>query len=178
MSDFMLLFAWEKMMQKYNEKEKIRGSRFVCAALMTVVCLLTASVAHAKPLNIKLFFFQPDATYSDCGAVGAANRKIPNTKQVARETLKLLFAGPTADEKAKGMQGIEKLGALFIDVKVKNHKAVVNFRSGAEEFLYVSGPICMSQTVLAPIEKTLLQFRNIKSVDYAIDGKIIEEWDA
>jgi hypothetical protein len=165
-------------MRKNNEKEKIRGARFALAALTILFCLSGAGIAQAKPLKIKLFFFQPDAEYSDCGAVGVAYRKIPNTKQVARETLKLLFAGPTAEEKAKGMQGIEKLGALFIGITIKNRKAIINFRPGAEKYLYVSGPICISQTVLAPIEKTLLQFRNIKSFDYAINGKIIEDWDA
>ena len=34
-----------------------------------------------------------------------------------------------------------------------------DFRRGAEKYLYVSRPICMSQTVLAPIEKTLLQLK-------------------
>lgn len=166
------------MIKHSNERRKIRVSRFSCALLTILLCLLGASAATAKPLKVKLFFFKPDATFSDCGTVGVANRKIPYTTQVARETLKMLFAGPTVAEKTSGMRSIEKLGELFIGITVKNHKAVVNFRPGAEEYLYVSGPFCMSQTVLAPIEKTLLQFKNIRSIDYAIDGKIIEGWDA
>ena len=168
----------EKMIWKNKKTTKIRNVRFGRATLMVLLCLLSANIASAKSLQIKLFFFQPDKTWSDCGAVGAAYRTIPNTKQVADVTLKLLFAGPTAQEKVKGMQGVKKLGKLFIGITIKNHQAIVNFRRGAEKYLYVSGPICMSESVLAPIEKTLLQFKSIKSVDYAINGKIIEDWDA
>lgn len=166
------------MTRKYNVLEKLRNSPGKYMALVILLCFLNATAVSAKPLQIKIFFSNFSQNFNDCGAVGFAYRKIPKTKNVANNALKLLFAGPTAKEKAKGLESIKKLGTFYIGVSVKNRKAVVNFRRGAEKYLYVSGPICMSQTVSAPIEKTLLQFGNIKSVDYAIDGKIVEDWDA
>jgi hypothetical protein len=52
------------------------------------------------------------------------------------------------------------------------------FRSGAQKYLYVSGPACMTEKALAPIQKTLMQFKTVKSVKYAINGQIIKDWDA
>ncbi len=156
---------------------KARVSGFMHFGVLLISLLIVNSV-WAKPLEIKLYFSNFTRNYNDCGSVGIAYRKVRKIKNTADESLKLLFAGPTAKEKAKGLERIKKLGNLYIGVTIKNHKAIINFRRGAEKYLYVSGPICISQTVLAPIERTLLQFKNIKSVDYAINGKIIEDWDA
>ena len=92
--------------------------------------------------------------------------------------MRLLFAGPTAEEKAKGMESLSPLGAYYLGVSIKDGTAVVNFRRGAEKYLFVSGPVCQQERVLTPIVKTLKQFSTIRSVDFAINGKIIEEWDA
>ena len=163
------------MLQKLTRKARVAGLRHFAVLL---ICLLIANSVSAKDGEIKLYFSNITKNYNDCGSVGVAYRKVRKTKNIADESLKLLFAGPTAKEKAKGLERIKKLGNFYIGVTVKNHKAIVNFRRGAEKYLYVSGPICISQSVLAPIEKTLLQFKIIKTVDYAINGKIIEGWDA
>ena len=76
------------------------------------------------------------------------------------------------------MEAIPSLSDYYIGLTIKKGIAIVNFRPGAEEYLHVSGPICMQNQVLMPIKKTLKQFPSIKDVDYAINGKIIEEWDA
>lgn len=163
------------MMQKLATNAWATGLR--CFGVL-LVCLLIVNGISARPIQIKLYFSNFTKNYNDCGSVGIAYRKIRKTNDLAGASLRLLFAGPTFKEKTRGLERIKKLGTFYIGVTVKNHKAIVNFRPGAEKYLYVSGPICMSQTVLAPIEKTLLQFKNIRSVDYAINGKIIEDWDA
>ena len=131
-------------------------------------------------LELKIFFTNPNLPdyANDCGAGEFVKRKVPSTKQVANAALKLVFAGPSAEEKAKGMQSVAPLGDYYLGVKIKNGVATVNFRRGAEKYLFVSGPICMQDTALAPISVTLKQFASVKSVDYAIEGKIIEDWDA
>ena len=163
---------------------KIISSSFKRKLLLVLILLtLSASSASAhhlgskRELEVKVYFSQPDKSVSDCSVVGVVTRKISATKQVANAALKLLFAGPTAEEKAKGMQGIERLGDYFIGVTIKNGIAMVNFRHGAEKYLHVTGPFCLQEMVLTPIYKTLKQFSSIKSVEYAIDGKVIEDWD-
>lgn len=133
-----------------------------------------------REVKVKLFFVNqnhPD-WQNTCGGGEFVNRKIPATRRIADAALRLLFAGPTAEEKAKGMEGIAPLGDYYLGVSIKRGVAIVNFRPGAEEHLHTSGPVCMQEAVLTPINKTLTQFPTIKSVEYAINGKIIEEWDA
>lgn len=131
------------MTRKYNVLKMLRNSFVKYMALAVLLCFFNAAVS-AKPLQIKIFFSNFSKNVDDCGAVGSAYRKNPKTGNIANSALKLLFAGPNAREKAKGLEGIKKLGTLCIGVSVKNRKAIVNFRRGAEKYLYVSGPICMS----------------------------------
>lgn len=113
-----------------------------------------------------------------CGAGEFVVRKVAPTKRTAERALRLLFAGPTVAEQAKGMEGLGPLGDYYRGVSIKDGVAVVNFRRGAETHLHVSGPACAQEQVLTPIVKTLKRLSTIKSVDFAINGKIIEEWDA
>ena len=150
--------------------------------LMLTAFAFSASVVPAqtaKPqMKITIYLPSPDETVSDCGAVRAATRKIAPTKQTANAALTLLFAEPLAAEKSAGVQSLATLGDYYVGVTIKKGTAIVNFRTGAEKFLFVSGPICRQTQVLTAIEKTLLQFASIKSVEYAIDNVIIEDWDA
>ena len=132
-----------------------------------------------RELSVRVYFTNPKLPgyRDDCGEGGFIIRKIPATKQIADAALKLLFAGPTDEERAKGLQSLAPLGDYYLGVSIKNGKAIVNFRSGAEKYLYVSGGLCEQARTLKPIAETLKQFSSVKSVDYAINGKIIEDWD-
>lgn len=158
------------------------------ASSTTVVKDARANLSSAKlwtqprrrEVELKLFFVNPNHPdwQNDCGGGEFVKRKTQATRRLADAALRLLFAGPTPEEKAKGMESIAPLGDYYLGVSIKRGVAIVNFRPGAEEHLHTGGPVCMQQAVLTPINKTLKQFRTIKSVDYAINGKIIEEWDA
>jgi hypothetical protein len=115
---------------------------------------------------------------NSCGAGEYVTRTTASTKRPAHAALKLLFAGPTAEEKAKGMESLAPLGDYYIGVSIVRGVAVVNFRPGAEKYLYVNGAACQQEQALTPIEKTLKQFSSVRSIKYAINGKIITEWDA
>ena len=132
-----------------------------------------------REISVRVYFTNSKipAYQDDCSAGGFVIRKIPETRQVANAALKLLFAGPTAEEKGQGVQSLAPLGDYYIGVSIKKGVAIVNFRSGAEKFLYVSGGLCEQARTLTPIAETLKQFSTIKSVEYAIEGKIIEDWD-
>lgn len=151
----------------------------LAAVLSQSTALIQARTLPATDVEIKVYFTNPNLPNGNgCDTGEFVTRKIPRTTQVADEALRQLFAGPTAGEKAKGMEAIPSLSDYYIGLTIKKGIAIVNFRPGAEEYLHVSGPICMQNQVLMPIKKTLKQFPSIKDVDYAINGKIIEEWDA
>ena len=161
----------------------MRNHRHVPFVIL-VLCLSSIFTNAASPgpptdIEIKVFFSNTKlpAFENDCGAGEFVTRKIPATRTVADTALKLLFAGPTETEKAKGMEGIASLGKYYRGVSIRKGVAIVNFRPGAEEHLRVNGPLCMQDQVLAQIINTIKQFATIKSVEYAINGKIIKEWD-
>lgn len=154
------------------------------ALILSLVFTVNVNI-HASPrrpatdVEVKIFFSNTKlpAYENDCGAGEYVMRKIPATRQVADAALKQLFAGPTDAEKAKGMEGIPSLAKYYLGVSIRKGVAIVNFRPGAEEHLRVNGPLRMQDQVLAQIINTLKQFSTIKSVEYAINGKIIKEWD-
>lgn len=132
-------------------------------------------------IEIRIYFTNPKLPEwaSSCGAGEFVKRRRLATKRPADAALRLLFAGPTAEEKARGMESLGPLGGYYRSVSIKKGGvAVVNFRPGAEKYLHVAGSACQQEQVLTPIVETLKQFRNIKSVKYAINGKVITDWDA
>ena len=133
-----------------------------------------------KEVELMVYFTNPNLPEwaNTCGAGEFVKRKTLVTKRPADAALRLLFAGPTDAEKAKGMESLAPLGDYYLGVSIKRGVATVNFKPGAEKYLYVLGPNCRQEQVLTPIANTLKRFPSIKKVDYAINGKVIEEWDA
>jgi hypothetical protein len=90
---------------------------------------LLASSSVGREIKLKLFFTNPNHPdfATTCGAGEFVERKIPSTKRLADAALRLLFAGPTPQEKAKGMESLEQLGRHYLGVSVKRVAAVINF---------------------------------------------------
>ena len=57
-----------------------------------------------------------------------------------------------------------------------NKIATIDFDEAALE--YLNSPACKQMTFKGPIEKTLLQYPTIIKVQYSIDGKFFDEWNA
>ncbi len=118
---------------------------------------------------------------SDCRATRPVTRKVHATNNLVDSTLRLLFQGVSKDEKNQnlgdsfGFNSSEPLIKYYIGVTIKDGIAIVNFQKGA--MVYLDGALCEQESVKAPIEKTLLEFPSIVEVKYAIDGKIVEEFD-
>lgn len=140
----------------------------------------TGTPVVSRDMEVLVYFTNPKLPEfaNSCGAGEFVKRKVKPTKKLADAALRLLFAGPDVSEQAKGMEGLGPLGVYYRGVSIKDGVAVVNFRSGAEKYLHVLGPACGQEKVLTPIVKTLKRLSTIKSVDFAINGKIIEDWDA
>ncbi|HET6671148.1 MAG TPA: GerMN domain-containing protein [Pyrinomonadaceae bacterium] len=158
------------------------GARSYSARIVwkTRRCKGTPVPVVSRDIELWVYFTNPKLPEwaNTCGAGEFVLRKVAPTKRTADAALRLLFAGPNVSEQAKGMEGLGPLGEYYRGVSIKDGVAVVNFRPGAEKYLHVSGAACQQEQVLTPIVKTLKRFSSIKSVDFAINGKIIEEWDA
>ncbi|MFZ0063129.1 MAG: GerMN domain-containing protein [Pyrinomonadaceae bacterium] len=158
------------------------GARSYSARIVwkTRRCKGTPVPVVSRDIELWVYFTNPKLPEwaKTCGAGDFVQRKVAPTKKLADAALKLLFTGPNVSEQAKGMEGLGPLGNYYRGVSIKDGVAVVNFRHGAEKYLHVSGPACGQEQVLTPIVKTLKRLSTITSVDFAINGKIIEEWDA
>jgi len=84
----------------------------------------------SSQIELKLYFSNPRLPEwaNSCGAGEFVKRTVRPTSRPADAALRLLFAGPTADEKARGMESIEALGRYYRGVSIKKGGvAVVNF---------------------------------------------------
>jgi hypothetical protein len=149
----------------------------------------TETTLAQRTLAIKLYFGDAAVIAShDCRATRPVLRRIAATPRVADAALRLLFQGVTVAENQAGLsssfagltdpegQPIEPLAAFYQGVVIRNGVATVKFTSPA--LRYLNGAACLQATVKGPIEDTLLQFPTVQRVQYSIDGKIFDQWDA
>lgn len=124
----------------------------------------------------------------------AVERTIKKTSRVADAVLRELLKGANDGERKKGLTSVysvedlvtgrdecsrdkmKPLGAYFLGVSIKRGVATVNFRPEAE--CYLQSTVTMMSYVMNPIDTTLKQFKSIKEIRYALNGKVITEWDA
>ena len=165
----------------------ITGCSSVALAVLLANAVLPAAEARSarspmaqKTLSIRVFFTNPRRPEfaHTCAAGEFVKRTIPFTQQVADAALRQVFAGPTAREKARGIDAPPPLARFYRGVSIRKGVATVNFRPGAQKLLRTSGPACTTEKALAPLDQTLRQFKTITSVQYAINGHIITNWDA
>ncbi len=127
--------------------------------------LLLGDNSVKELMTINIFVHDLEQINNDCRATYALKRNVPKTAAIADASLKAIF-----EEDSNGLL------PLYNSVVIKNKVAIVDFDSGALQ--YLNGPACMQGSVKGPIEATLLQYPTIEKVEYSIDGKIWTEWDA
>ena len=167
-------------------------SALLLGILLNGMCLLV-SAQMGGTMQVKIFF--PTDKYEDDDKLIAVERTVKKTTKVADAALRELLKGVNDEEKKRGLISVyetsdiitgrdecqsnkmKPLGAYLIGVSVsKKGVATVNFKPEAE--CYLQSAISMMNRVMNPIEKTLMQFKTIKKVQYALNGKVITEWDA
>jgi spore germination protein GerM len=177
-------------------KNSIRKNYLLFAALLLTVFVLggapSAQAQTKGTMKIKLYFPKddPDANLS----LVAVERQVKRTNRVAETALRELLKGVNESERKMGLTSVyavenlitgrtecarekmKPLAAYFIGVTVKRGTATVNFRPEAE--CYLQTTVTMMSFVMDPIDATLKQFPTIKEVQFALDGKVITEWDA
>lgn len=177
---------------------RIRFSSFQLFATLLVFGFLfiSASETIAQPKTkttpIKLYFWPKDDDTFEMSALVEVTRHIKPTSKIADAAMRELLKGVNAEEKAKGLSssygpesvvqgGCDKLTTkpllnYLIGVTIRKRVAIVNFREPA--MCYLNSTAAMQSVVKGPMEKTLLQFKTIKDWKIAINGKIVDEWDA
>lgn len=174
---------------------KNRKTYLLAAFLLSFFAFVGGQSAFAQTgatMKIKLFF-PKDNTNGEVELV-AVERSIAKTARVAEAALRELLKGVGESEKKMGLMStyeakdivtgrdecqsdkMKPLGAYLIGVTIKKGTAIVNFRSEGE--CYLQTAITAGDFVMKPIEATLKQFPTIKRVDYALNGKVITDWDA
>lgn len=142
---------------------------------LAVPPLAQAGQPAAAGVTVRLYFpnerLNPD--HSDCSAVFPLERQLTQAQRVApaRETLRQLLAGPTAEERAAGYHSLFSPASadLLKRLRTSGGTAYVDLADFRTR-LPGSSSSCGAAEFRAQIERTLLQFSSISRVRYAIDG--------
>ena len=136
---------------------------------------LTVIGQTSQTTTVKLYFPNSRMDKTDCAVkVFPVMRTIPRTLSVAKATLEQLFAGPTADEQAKGYYSdfSEETKTLLISVNVKNQAGYVNLKDLTSSATKMGNftTSCGSSNFFAQVESTLKQFPTVRKVYFAFEG--------
>ncbi len=138
--------------------------------------------APSESKGVQLYYYSlkdlNNATYDE--PVIVARTISYNENMLYDAAVRELLKGPSKDEarrlNARMSDDLRGLADDLIDVKAEGDTVTVNFKQSALEVL--NSAAARQMMAKTPIEKTLLQFPEIKNVKYAIDGKEFTEWDA
>lgn len=160
--------------------------------LMSVAASAIFPQTSNATVRYKVYFVKDNAGFEE--HIIAVERIRLKTPRVADAALRDLFKGPNLGEQKEALDSYyrprdvikyiefckpEKLLPLseyYKGVSIKNGTAIVNFSPDAA--CYLQSTPAMAHVVLTPIELTLKQFKTVKRVEYALNGKIIVDWDA
>jgi hypothetical protein len=155
-----------------------RGVWLSClAGALTLGC---AGLFGSREAEIQLYFLNlrlPEQPGDYCDTGEFVTRTVSADQRTPDVALRLLFAGPTPAEAARGAQPTEPFAEYYLGVSIRGSLAQIEFRKGADEPLHVGGPSCMTAGSLAPIVRTLAQF-GVRSVEYYVEGiGLVDYWD-
>jgi hypothetical protein len=139
-----------------------------------------------KPQSIRVHVLAADDPFLDCLAHPWVTRTVPAGANPVDMALRAVIHGPTPFEEEQGLLSpfrrssaeprVPPLSPSQVKIAVKDGTAVVDFTPDAAP--YLNQAICARLGVTSAIEWTLLQFREIQRVKFAVGGAVIEEWDA
>jgi len=99
------------------------------------------------------------------------NRKLNVSDTPLKDSIAALLAGPTADERRRGMISLVPEGSSLLSVRVEGTTAVLDFN---QEFRYNTrgSEGCAAQ--IKQIVWTATEFPNVKDVQFLIDGQRVD----
>jgi len=147
----------------------------LAAGIFLVVFILTrggdspACPTCGGEMTVQAFFLNdqkdPEIT---CVKVFPLARTIPKTEGVARAALELLFAGPTAEERAAGWSTAIPDGVSIRSLTIAEGVARAEL---SEELERGVGGSCRVGAIRAEITATLKQFPTVREVILSINGR-------
>lgn len=144
--------------------------------LVLLAVIFVSGTVQAQPdtMKIKLYFPNTKHDNADCTVpVYPTVRTVAKTSAVAKAALEQLFAGPNAEEKAKGFYSdfSDATKTLLISVNIRNRNAYVNLRDlTASSSIGNFTTSCGGSNFFGQVENTLKQFRTVRKVFFAFEG--------
>lgn len=152
----------------------------IIGLMAACIVMSTCSLVHAQ--RVSLYYFTAEDIASASGTANHPVKRVmegASKERVMDATLRALFDGPTEEEMLAGAHTTDDLAALgdfYEGVTMVDTSAQVAFRHDALTILNAAA--ARQGMAKAPIEKTLLQFPGVENVEYMIDGKVFDQWDA
>lgn len=138
-------------------------------------CVLASMAASAQTTTLTLFMGNSEKNpgSEDCSKVYKITRTVPKTSAVATAALTALFAGVTDEEKSRKYESLfsKESADILKSVNIHEGAAYVNLRASVKQSVSAASSSCGRDMFFAQVDSTLKQFRSVKRVFYAIDGK-------
>lgn len=131
----------------------------------------TTPVPPAETMGVKVYFLLEGGgtDYRPGPFLVPVYREIPRTQQVATAALRLLIAGPTADEQASvpALSSAVPADTMLLGIAIADGLATVDLSS---EFAAGGGTFSMAAR-LAQVVFTVTQFPTVQQVEFHLDGR-------
>lgn len=131
------------------------------------------AVRFPETVAIRVFF--PDSARDpgalDCRAVHPVGRRVVARGDRARAALEALLAGPTPEERRRGIATAVPEGATLRELTIRDGVAVADFGAGLESGV---GGSCRVLAIRAQIERTLRDRPGVRRVVISVDGRTEE----
>jgi len=122
-------------------------------------------------MTVKIFLSDSrfvNEPYFDCGKTIAVERKVEKSSAVAQKSIEALLRGATQEEINQGFVSSINPGSRLNKITIENDVAKVDFD---KQFQMGVGGSCRVLAIKEQINKTLLQFPNVKKVIISVDGE-------
>ena len=123
----------------------------------------SSSPSATATTTLRLYFLRDEM-------LGVAERSVAHTPAPATASMKALLAGPTAEEKDAGLGTTIPEGTKLLGLSISGVTARVDL---SEDFASGGGSLSMTARV-AEVVYTLTRFRNVRSVEFLIEGQPVE----
>jgi spore germination protein GerM len=119
------------------------------------------------PMLVYFSNTQKDPNMDVCEAVYPSERFVAKSDNLYESVMTEMLKGPTDSEKSVGFMTQINEGVKINRIIVNNGVAKIDFDASIERAV---GGSCRTSAIRAQIEKTLLQFPEIKNVVISVDG--------
>ena len=99
------------------------------------------------------------------------NRRLPNSASPMLDSLNALLAGPTSEERGRGLATFIPANTRILSAQVRGNTAYINF---SEDFQYNTYGVEGYAGQLRQIVYTATEFSNVRDVQILIEGRRID----